>query len=270
MGFDLHRFAGAVDEELLCPICKNVLEDPVQVPCEHAFCRSCIQHWLSVGGEDAGSCPVDRQPLQTDELRPLPRLLKNMLAKLMVSCIYKEYGCKNLVRLETLEQHTSACSFNPKFPVLCQGGCGLKVPKDELQKHNCVKELRAVVTDQKCELSELREELRNCVRQQKQAFQSKIMELNNNVSGLRQDLNDSKSYQDGKLSDIRQDMASSLARQDDKLSKVQQELRQTINSLNLELQKLKLSDQQPRMRPAPLASTSKVLLRGGIQLHNDV
>ena len=31
MGIELHRFAGEVDEELLCPICKNVLEDPVQV-----------------------------------------------------------------------------------------------------------------------------------------------------------------------------------------------------------------------------------------------
>jgi len=255
MGIELHRFAGEVDEELLCPICKNVLEDPVQVPCEHAFCRSCIQHWLSVGGEDAGSCPVDRQPVRTNELRPLPRLLKNMLSKLMVSCIYKEHGCKTLVKLEALDQHTSVCSFNPKFPVLCRSGCGLQVPKDELQKHNCVKELRAIVTDQKCELSELREELQNSVRQQKQAFQSKIMELNNKVSGLQQDLSDSKSYQDGKLSDIRQDMASSLARQDDKLSKVQQELRQTINSLKLELLKLKPSDQQPRMRPATLPST---------------
>jgi len=223
------------------------------VPCEHAFCRSCIQHWLSVEGEEAGSCPVDRHPVRAEEFRPLPRLLRNMLAKLMVSCIYKECGCKNLVKLETLEQHTSACSFNPKFPVLCRSGCGLKVPKDELQKHNCVKELRAIVSDQKCELSELREELRNSVREQKQAFQSKIMDLNNNVSGLRQDLNESKSYQDGKLSDMRQDMASSLARQDDKLSKVQQELRQTINSLNLELKKLKLS----HLDPVPALNSSK-------------
>ena len=31
MGYEITRFEGEVDEELLCPICSGVLEDPVQV-----------------------------------------------------------------------------------------------------------------------------------------------------------------------------------------------------------------------------------------------
>lgn len=31
MGFELNRFQGEVDEELVCPICSGVLEDPLQV-----------------------------------------------------------------------------------------------------------------------------------------------------------------------------------------------------------------------------------------------
>lgn len=31
MGFEIQRFLGEVDEELLCPICSSVLEEPVQV-----------------------------------------------------------------------------------------------------------------------------------------------------------------------------------------------------------------------------------------------
>jgi E3 ubiquitin-protein ligase NRDP1 len=31
MGFDTNRFEGEVDEELVCPICSFILEDPVQV-----------------------------------------------------------------------------------------------------------------------------------------------------------------------------------------------------------------------------------------------
>ena len=31
MGFETHRFQGDVDEELLCPICSGVLEEPLQV-----------------------------------------------------------------------------------------------------------------------------------------------------------------------------------------------------------------------------------------------
>ena len=48
MGFDVSWFQGEVDEELLCPICSEVLEDPLQAPsCEHAFCSECINEWLS-------------------------------------------------------------------------------------------------------------------------------------------------------------------------------------------------------------------------------
>lgn len=31
MGFELNRFQGDVDEELICPICSGVLEEPLQV-----------------------------------------------------------------------------------------------------------------------------------------------------------------------------------------------------------------------------------------------
>ena len=31
MGIEINRFQGEVDEELLCPICGSVLENPLQV-----------------------------------------------------------------------------------------------------------------------------------------------------------------------------------------------------------------------------------------------
>ena len=31
MGYDINRFQGDVDEELICPICSGVLEEPLQV-----------------------------------------------------------------------------------------------------------------------------------------------------------------------------------------------------------------------------------------------
>ena len=37
MGYDINRFQGDVDEELICPICSGVLEDPLQVECIHDF-----------------------------------------------------------------------------------------------------------------------------------------------------------------------------------------------------------------------------------------
>lgn len=48
MGFDLVRFPQEVDEELVCPICSGVLEEPVQVMarrfamCVHINLRCCF------------------------------------------------------------------------------------------------------------------------------------------------------------------------------------------------------------------------------------
>lgn len=35
MGYELTRFQGEVDEELVCPICAGVLEEPLQVRVSH-------------------------------------------------------------------------------------------------------------------------------------------------------------------------------------------------------------------------------------------
>lgn len=69
MGYDLERFVGYVNEGLLCCVCRDVLERPLQAPCEHAFCSSCISSWLVYHR----SCPEDRLPLDVSSLKPLYR-----------------------------------------------------------------------------------------------------------------------------------------------------------------------------------------------------
>lgn len=53
----------------------------LQAPlCEHAFCRSCINEWIS----RQPTCPVDRQAITTAQLRPVPRILRNLLSRLAI------------------------------------------------------------------------------------------------------------------------------------------------------------------------------------------
>ncbi|KAJ8320414.1 hypothetical protein KUTeg_002001 [Tegillarca granosa] len=144
MGYEINRFQGDVDEELICPICSSVLEEPLQAPqCEHAFCGGCIQEWLT----RQPTCPVDRNPITPNQLKPVPRILRNLLSRLQLTCDNAAYGC------------TVICEHNPKKPVHCVNGCGLVVPKDELKDHNCVRELRNLVQQQQHKIAEMTSEL---------------------------------------------------------------------------------------------------------------
>lgn len=82
MGLDIAMFVGAVDDEFLCSICKMVVENAVQSPCEHIFCGQCILKWLAI----RKSCPVDQSYLNSIDIRPLPRYFRNLLDKMEVRC----------------------------------------------------------------------------------------------------------------------------------------------------------------------------------------
>ncbi|XP_072940359.1 E3 ubiquitin-protein ligase NRDP1 isoform X1 [Epargyreus clarus] len=156
MGFEIKRFQGDVDEELICPICSGVLEDPLQAPaCEHAFCRACITEWIS----RQPTCPVDRQAVTASQLRPVPRILRNLLSRLCTSCDNAPHGCIAVLKLDSLASHLVECEFNPKRPMPCEAGCGLVIPKDELAEHNCVRELRALIATQQGKLTDYQQEL---------------------------------------------------------------------------------------------------------------
>lgn len=102
----------------------------LQAPqCEHAFCASCIQEWLT----RQPTCPVDRSPITFNQLKPAPRILRNLLSRLQIACDNAVYGCTAIVKLDALPSHLQECEHNPKKPVQCQEGCGLVIPKDELK-----------------------------------------------------------------------------------------------------------------------------------------
>jgi len=171
MGYDACRFQGEVDEELICPICSAVLEDPRLAPeCEHAFCADCIHEWLN----RQQTCPVDRRSITIAELKPVPRILKNLLSRLEIRCDNEEYGCTVVVKLDILTMHLKECDHNPKKPVGCTLGCGITVPKDEMLEHNCVKELRLIVRDQGESLSKAQQDMsdmRYALTEQKREMQ---------------------------------------------------------------------------------------------------
>ncbi|XP_016929593.1 E3 ubiquitin-protein ligase NRDP1 [Drosophila suzukii] len=188
MGFDVNSIVGHVDEELICPICTDVLEEPVQSSgCEHAYCRACIDKWM----QQKQICPVDRSILLTSNLVPVSRLMRNMLGRLKIKCSFSPNGCDQMLALEEFRNHVATCQHNPKMVVLCNRGCGMKVPKDEMARHNCVFELRELVEKQEKEISDLKDkqaiqEIRNLSqRRELELFQYYIAALRSTNPVLR-------------------------------------------------------------------------------------
>jgi len=169
MGYDVNRFQGEVDEELICTICSCVLEDPLQAPqCEHAFCSACINEWLT----RQPTCPVDRAAISPTDLKPVPRILRNLLSRLSIKCDNATQGCTAVTKLDSLSAHLNECEYNPKKPVACEQGCGLTIPKDEMTTHNCVKELRGALqttnnklTNTQIQVTELKNQLKEQERE---------------------------------------------------------------------------------------------------------
>nr|XP_043873508.1 NLR family CARD domain-containing protein 3-like [Solea senegalensis] len=52
-----HKFAVSVDEQTSrCPLCQDVLKDPVSTSCGHRFCRHCISSYWDQSGPPGDSC----------------------------------------------------------------------------------------------------------------------------------------------------------------------------------------------------------------------
>lgn len=97
-------YEGAVDENLLCPICRLALVQPVVTDCDHVFCRRCLAQAHAINPV----CPVDRTPLKlVADTRTAPKIIHNQLDSLTVRCPNQSRGCALVVARSLAENHVS-------------------------------------------------------------------------------------------------------------------------------------------------------------------
>ena len=73
MGFERVLFEDAVDEDFICSICQDVLENPVSACVEgHTHCEQCIKKWQEKG-KNCPDCRNKVRAAQVEHNRLTPR-----------------------------------------------------------------------------------------------------------------------------------------------------------------------------------------------------
>ena len=109
-------------EELKCPICLELVCDPVQTSCGHLFCGKCIK--------ETQTCPVDRKQFTSHKDNYNDRRVRN----LKVKCPNKGRGCQWQGDLGGAARHTEV-NCNYQIVECYNRGCNVKVLKGHLVDH---------------------------------------------------------------------------------------------------------------------------------------
>ena len=77
-----------IDDEFKCLICNEPFEQATSTPCDHTFCRLCIEQWLHKCTDGNQTCPVCRHSLAMDrDLKPANRIISNRIDRYLVKCL---------------------------------------------------------------------------------------------------------------------------------------------------------------------------------------
>ncbi|XP_006896346.1 PREDICTED: E3 ubiquitin-protein ligase TRIM31 [Elephantulus edwardii] len=115
-----------LQEEVICPICIEILQDPVTIDCGHNFCMKCITQ----SGETPDNllkCPLCNKTVKRDTLRP-NWLLVNLVEKIQAMSPVEVHPQRNDLKCQKhQEKYHYFCEYDGMF--LCTVCCNSKEHK---------------------------------------------------------------------------------------------------------------------------------------------
>eukprot|EP00996_Jenningsia_fusiforme_P000049 NODE_1016_length_1757_cov_176.066745_g897_i0.p1 GENE.NODE_1016_length_1757_cov_176.066745_g897_i0~~NODE_1016_length_1757_cov_176.066745_g897_i0.p1 ORF type:complete len:430 (+),score=67.55 NODE_1016_length_1757_cov_176.066745_g897_i0:52-1290(+) len=143
-------------EQFQCSVCLGVPVCPrIVQPCEHIFCRSCIEKCLEAKAE----CPNCRQAIAAATgCEELGRALRQLWGKLRFPCEF----CTTSINCDDRAMHLDRCT---EIPVQCpHAGCREAPPRKNLEQHvaECVHRLTLCICNYKLPMCLLALHRRRC------------------------------------------------------------------------------------------------------------
>ena len=112
-------------ERYLCPICQEILYEPVQTSCGHLFCGKCLKRVQSK------NCPSCRAEFEEEPRRD--KFHEREIRNLIVKCQNSSKGCEWEGELGNVESHQNGvCGYQL---VQCGNMCGAEIERREVEKH---------------------------------------------------------------------------------------------------------------------------------------
>jgi len=158
MGIDTALALDNLDDEFVCAICTDILENPVEISrCEHNFCDSCIRKWI----QDKSECPIDRDPAVEAGLGRPRRFFRNKLAEVRLRCPFS--GTE--ITHEAFERHTMNCRENPDAWRECNF-CHAKhmINEEVTHQQSCLPFLRDKIDKRESEVKQLKRKYEEEIR----------------------------------------------------------------------------------------------------------
>ena len=198
-GYEDSRFETTVNKNFHCPICMNVLKDPVQCQTnQHYFCTPCITKHIN---ENSQTCPMCMDPLTSETLGQPARIVVDYLSSLKISCDNVHRGCREMMELGLLHSHVADCGYSP---VICSNKkCTIVVNKRDQEHHETdVCEFRIVQChDCKDEMSHKRYKKHGCL------LIEEVENIKLDLSEVKDQLGKMRSAQEEAFKEIRDMMA---------------------------------------------------------------
>ena len=124
-------------EKYLCPICQEVLFEPVQTSCGHLFCGRCLKN------SNSKNCPSCRT--QFSEEPHKDKFNEREVKNLMVKCPNSSRGCVCEGELGSVSSHVNdVCGYQL---VQCPNKCGEEMERRGIEKH---KKDKCVLREYEC------------------------------------------------------------------------------------------------------------------------